>query len=185
MNEIRFHGRGGQGVVIASKILASALAREGKYVQAFPLFGGERRGAPVRAFTRVDDKPILIRSNIYKPDFVVVLDSSLLKAEDVTAGLKTDGQILINTEKGLDELTALGGFRVATVDANKIAQENRLGSRNAPIVNTAILGAFARVSNLVKVNSVLDSLGEYVHQKVIESNRKAIIEAFDQINVLR
>lgn len=185
MNEIRFHGRGGQGAVIASKILASALAREGKYVQAFPLFGGERRGAPVRAFTRVDDKPILIRSNVYKPDFVIVLDPSLLKAEDVTAGLKADGQILINTEKGLDELTDLGGFRVVAVDANKIAQENHLGTRNAPIVNTAILGAFAKMSNLVKVDSILDSLEDYVHQKVLQSNRKAIIDAFDQTTILR
>ena len=101
MIEIRFHGRGGQGAQIASRILAEACFEEGYDVQAFPYFGVERRGAPVTAFTRMDDRPIRVKSQIYKPDFVIVMDPSLLQAVDVTSGLKEGGLVMVNTTKSI------------------------------------------------------------------------------------
>src|SRR4030067_2357993 len=139
MIEIRFHGRGGQGAVTSAEILALAAIGEGKYAQAFPSFGPERRGAPVVAFCRINDQPIRIRANIYEPDIVVVLDPTLLKIVNVAAGIKPDG-IVVTTSKDSPEVVkeTLGiKNRVATVDAVKIAMEV-LG---LPITNTAMLGA--------------------------------------------
>jgi 2-oxoacid:acceptor oxidoreductase gamma subunit (pyruvate/2-ketoisovalerate family) len=179
MIEIRFHGRGGQGAVMASKILASALFKEGKYAQAFPAFGAERRGAPVMAFTRFDRKAITRRSMVYEPDHVVVLDEPILEVVDVTAGLKENGWILINTPKPPSAFSRLGQFRVATVDANRIAQENGLGSVTSPVVNTVILGAFAKITGLVGVKAVLEGIKEYVPSKP-EANVAAAKAAFEQ-----
>jgi len=179
MIEIRFHGRGGQGAVIASKILASALFKEGKYAQAFPAFGSERRGAPVMAFTRVDKKEITRRSMIYEPDHVVVLDEPILELVDVTAGLKENGWILINSPKGPASFPKLARFRVATVDANRIAAENGLGSKSSPVVNTVILGAFAKITGLVGLEAVLEGIKEYVPAK-IEANIAAAKAAYSQ-----
>jgi 2-oxoacid:acceptor oxidoreductase gamma subunit (pyruvate/2-ketoisovalerate family) len=179
MIEIRFHGRGGQGAVIASKILASALFKEGKYAQACPAFGSERRGAPVMAFTRMDKKEITRRSMIYEPDHVVVLDEPILDVVDVTAGLKEKGWILINTPKPPAAFPRLGNFRVATVDANRIAADNGLGSVSSPVVNTVILGAFARITGLVGLKAVLEGIKEYVPAK-IEANIAAAQAAYDQ-----
>jgi 2-oxoacid:acceptor oxidoreductase gamma subunit (pyruvate/2-ketoisovalerate family) len=179
MIEIRFHGRGGQGAVIASKILASALFKEGKQAQAFPAFGGERRGAPVMAFTRFDNKTITRRSMVYEPDHVVVLDESILEVVDVTAGLKDGGWILINTSKSASAFANFTRFRVATVDANRIAQENGLGSTTAPVVNTVIMGAFSKITGLVGLKTVLEGIPEYVPAKT-EANIAAAKAAFDQ-----
>ncbi len=179
MIEIRFHGRGGQGAVIASKILASALFKEGKYAQAFPAFGAERRGAPVMAFTRFDKKAITRRSQVYEPDHVVVLDEPILEVVDVTAGLKTGGGILINTPKPSSAFKKLANFRVATVDANRIAQENGLGSTTAPVVNTVILGAFAKISGLVGLKAVVEGIQENVPTKA-EANVAAAKAAYEQ-----
>jgi 2-oxoacid:acceptor oxidoreductase gamma subunit (pyruvate/2-ketoisovalerate family) len=179
MIEIRFHGRGGQGAVIASKILASALFKEGKHAQAFPAFGGERRGAPVMAFTRFDNKTITRRSMVYEPDHVVVLDESILEVVDVTAGLKDGGWILINTSKPASAFANFTRFRVATVDANRIAQENGLGSTTAPVVNTVIMGAFSKITGLVGLKTVLEGIPEYVPAKT-EANIAAAKAAFDQ-----
>jgi 2-oxoacid:acceptor oxidoreductase gamma subunit (pyruvate/2-ketoisovalerate family) len=168
MREIRFHGRGGQGAVIASNILANAAFLEGKDVQAFPFFGVERRGAPVTAFTRIDDRPIRIKFAIYNPDYVVVLDESLLKAVDVTAGLRPDGIVVVNTRR---EPTALGiaKGRLATVDATDIAISHGLGSKVAPIVNTVMLGALVAATGEVKLASVLECMGEHVPIKSEEN----------------
>jgi 2-oxoacid:acceptor oxidoreductase gamma subunit (pyruvate/2-ketoisovalerate family) len=180
MIEIRIHGRGGQGAVIASKLLASAFFKEGKYVQSFPTFGVERRGAPVAAFVRVDEEPILVRSQIYEPDHIIVLDPTLIEAIDVTKGLRDGGWILINTAKGPGEFQDLQNFRVATVDASGIAVRHRLGSKTHPIVNTAILGAFARATQLVQLDSILEAIQEEV-PIAPENNVKAAKEAFEKV----
>jgi len=180
MIEIRFHGRGGQGAVIASKLLACALFKEGKWVQSFPAFGVERRGAPVMAFLRLDDSKIFIRNNVYTPDHLVVLDPTLIDAIDVTSGLKKDGWIVINTDQKPEFFKSLDQYRVATVDANLIAGKHRLGSRASPIVNTAILGAFAKVTELVGIDSVMDSIREEVPLKP-DDNAVAAKEAYESV----
>ncbi len=183
MRELRIHGRGGQGAVIASKILATALFHEGRWVQSFPAFGVERRGAPVTAFLREDDSPILLRCEVTAPDDLIVLDATLIHAVDVTAGLKRDGLILINSPRRPEEYQGLmQRFRVATVDASEIAVRNRLGSRTQPIVNTAILGAFATVSGLVSIDSICEALHEEVPQHA-EANEQAAREAAQAVLV--
>jgi 2-oxoacid:acceptor oxidoreductase gamma subunit (pyruvate/2-ketoisovalerate family) len=177
MIEIRFHGRGGQGAVVASKILADAAFHEGKDVQSFPFFGVERRGAPVTAFARIDSKRIRLKSMIYNPDIVVVLDSTLLDAVSVTAGLKEGGIVLVNSDKSPEEL-GIKHARVAAVDATGIAVRYGLGSRASPIVNTAILGAFAKVSGLVSINAIVDAIMSEAPSKK-EANAEAAREAYN------
>lgn len=182
MEEIRFHGRGGQGAVIGSEVLAHAFFIEGEYVQAFPAFGVERRGAPVRAFCRVDRSPIHLRSQIYEPDHVIVLDSSLLESVDVTQGLKGGGTVLINGKKGFQHYRDLveERFSVSVVDAGTIAVKHRLGSAGNPIVNTAILGAFSRVTGLVGIDAVAQAIEEYVPIKKKE-NMQAARDAYERV----
>jgi 2-oxoacid:acceptor oxidoreductase gamma subunit (pyruvate/2-ketoisovalerate family) len=163
MRELRIHGRGGQGAVIASKLLAVALFKEGRWVQSFPAFGVERRGAPVTAFLRIADAPIRLRCEISEPDDLIVLDATLIGATDVTAGLKPGGLILINSSRPPEHYAKLAErFLVATVDASAIAQRNGLGSRSQPIVNTAILGAFAAASHIVSLEAVCAAIAEEV-----------------------
>lgn len=178
MIEIRFHGRGGQGTVVASKILADALAKEGNYVQAYPEFGVERRGAPVFAFIRIDSKPIFDKSKIYNPDHVVVVDPTLVEAIDVTEGLKDGGFIIINSPKKPEEFKFPARFKVFTVDATSIAVKHRLGTLAAPIVNTAITGAVIRILNLTRLDSLVEAIREGVPLKP-EDNIKAAIEAYE------
>ncbi len=180
MIEIRTHGRGGQGAVIASEILAEAFFREQKFVQAFPAFGVERRGAPVVSFTRVSDGEIRERCEIYEPDHLIVLDPVLLTTVNITAGLKEGGWIVINTNRDLTADGPLARFRLATVDANKIALKYGLGSRSAPIVNTAIVGAFAGATKLLGLAATLDAVEEFVPMRK-ENNRKAAEEAFNSV----
>ena len=181
MVEIRFHGRGGQGTVIASKILADAVSKEDKYVQAFPQFGVERRGAPVFAFIRIDDKPIYIRSKIIAPDHIIVVDPSLIDAIDVTEGLKKGAFILINTGHEPKEFQHLGkDFRVFTIDANEIAIKYKLGSKAAPIVNTAILGAVPRIFDFVKLESIMQAVRDGVPVNP-DDNAAAAKEAYDSV----
>jgi 2-oxoacid:acceptor oxidoreductase gamma subunit (pyruvate/2-ketoisovalerate family) len=170
MKEIRFHGRGGQGAVIASNILAEAAFKEGMDVQAFPYFGVERRGAPVTAFTRLDEKPIRIKFQIYNPNYVIVLDESLLKAVDVTAGFQEGGIIMVNSTR-TPEAMELEEYKVATVDATRIALDNGLGSKVAPIVNTILLGGFATATGVVKLDSILSSIPGQVPIKAEENSR--------------
>jgi 2-oxoacid:acceptor oxidoreductase gamma subunit (pyruvate/2-ketoisovalerate family) len=163
MRELRIHGRGGQGAVIASKVLAVALFREGSCVQSFPAFGVERRGAPVTAFLRIADRPVRLRCEVAAPDDVIVLDPTLVDATDVTAGLKPGGSILINSEQPPESYAGLCNlYRVATVDASAIAAAHGIGSRTQPIVNTAILGAYASWSGLVSLDAVCDAILEEV-----------------------
>lgn len=170
MRELRIHGRGGQGAVIASKVLAVALFHEGRWVQSFPAFGVERRGAPVTAFLRVDDEPIRLRCEVTAPDDLIVLDPTLVEAIDVTAGLKPGGSILINSDRDPESYAALAArFRVATVDASAVATRHGIGSKTQPIVNTAILGAFARFSGLVSLDSVCAAIREEVPNKADEN----------------
>ena len=180
MIEVRIHGRGGQGAVIASKVLADAVFREGRYVQSFPSFGVERRGAPVAAFTRIDETPVRLRCQIYSPDHVMVLDPSLMQVVDVTAGLKNGGWVLINSEQPPASFDLPSGFHVATVDANAIAIKYRLGPRTAPIVNTAILGAFARITGIVQLETVEKAVRDAVPVKP-EDNVAATREAYHAV----
>jgi 2-oxoacid:acceptor oxidoreductase gamma subunit (pyruvate/2-ketoisovalerate family) len=163
MRELRIHGRGGQGAVIASKVLAVALFREGREVQSFPAFGVERRGAPVTAFLRVADHPIRLRCEITEPDDLIVLDATLIGATEVAAGLKPGGLIVVNTERAPEELsTLIGRFRVATVDASGIATARGIGSRSQPIVNTAILGAWAAAAGFPGMDALCEAIREEV-----------------------
>jgi 2-oxoacid:acceptor oxidoreductase gamma subunit (pyruvate/2-ketoisovalerate family) len=177
MLEIRFHGRGGQGTVVASKILADALAKEGNYVQAYPEFGVERRGAPVFSFIRIDSRPIYDKSRIYTPDHVVVVDPTLVEVIDVTEGLKDNGVIIINTDKRPAEFAYPAKFRVATVDATEIAVKHKLGTLAAPIVNTAMVGAIVKILNLTRLDSLLAAIEEGVPVKP-EANKAAAEEAY-------
>jgi len=179
MIEIRFHGRGGQGTVVASKVLADAAAKEGSFVQAYPEFGVERRGAPVFAFIRIDDKPIYDKSRIYAPDHVVVVDPTLVEAIDVTDGLKDGGWIIINSDKKPAEFKFPPRFKVATINATEIAVRNKLGTLAAPIVNTAIIGAVVKIMGLTKLESLVTAIREGVPIKP-EENVQAAREAYEK-----
>lgn len=179
MIEIRFHGRGGQGTVVASKILADALAKEGNYVQAYPEFGVERRGAPVFSFIRIDNKPIYDKSKIYNPNHVVVVDPTLVEAIDVTEGLKDGGYIIINSDKSPQHFNFPERFKVFTINATEIAVKHRLGTLAAPIVNTAITGAVIKILKLTRLESLVEAIREGVPIKP-EDNIKAAIEAYER-----
>lgn len=179
MLEIRIHGRGGQGSVIASKVLAKAFFQEGHFVQAFPAFGVERRGAPVAAFIRIDDAPVRLRCNVYNPDHLIVLDQTLTETVDITEGFKDAGWILLNSPKPPDSFDYARKYKVASVDANAIANRHHLGSRSTPIVNTAILGAFARCTGLVKVESVLKAIAASVPINPAD-NQQAATDAYEE-----
>ncbi len=173
MIEIRFHGRGGQGAVTSAELLALAAIAEGKYAQAFPSFGPERRGAPVVAFCRLDDHPVRIRANIYEPDIVVVLDSTLLRIVNVAAGLKPTGIVVTNsreTPEKVKEMLKISN-RLAVVDATKIAME----SLGVPITNTTMLGSLVKASELLKKESFIHPLKERFG-RIAEKN----ISAFDR-----
>jgi len=183
MLEIRFHGRGGQGAVTAANILAVAAFKEGKYCQSFPIFGGERRGAPVLGFTRIDDRKISLRCKVYQPDHVIVLDTALMQVVDITSGLKDGAWIIINTEQAPEEIHLPTKFHIATVDAASIAVKHGLGSPQAPIVNTAILGAFSKVVEAVSLKAVLEAIREESPVKK-EENATAAREAYELVRAL-
>jgi len=180
LKEIRIHGRGGQGSVTAAQLLAHAAFVEGRWVQAFPYFGAERRGAPVKAFARISDKPILVHSQIYNPDYVIVLDHAIYKVVDVTEGLKKDGTVIINTRRRPEEVE-LKGCRIATVDATGIALELNLLVAGLPVVNTSILGAFAKATNEVNLASVLKVIGETWSGGAGEKNARAAELAYKRL----
>ncbi|MGC8816253.1 MAG: pyruvate ferredoxin oxidoreductase subunit gamma [Candidatus Hadarchaeum sp.] len=170
--EIRFHGRGGQGAVTAARLLAEAAFLEGNYCQAFPFFGAERRGAPVVAFTRINKQPIRTREQVYSPDYVVVLDPTLVEAVDVAAGLKPEGIVILNSKKVPENLE---GKKIAVVDATKIAIEN-LG---IPITNTTMLGALARATGVVSLESISKVI-EKRFGKLAEKNISAAKRAYEE-----
>jgi len=181
IKEIRIHGRGGQGGVTAAEMLARAAFKEGKWVQAFPFFGAERRGAPVKAFARISEEPILIRSQVYNPDYVMVLDSTLLDVVDVAEGLKKGGILVINTTKKPEEFKKLKGYRVATVDATGIALELKLLVAGLPVLNTPMLGAFAKATEEVKLENVMATIQEEWPGAVGERNAKAAALAYEKL----
>lgn len=185
--EIRWHGRGGQGAKTASLLLADAAFNTGKYIQGFPEYGPERMGAPITAYNRIGNTPIRIHSNIYEPDYVVVVDDSLLEAVDVTAGLKPDGAIVINTTKSGNELKSLlNGYTgdVYTIDARKISLET-LGKY---FPNTPMLAAIVKVSGVIEEKDFLaDMEGSFKHKfakkpEVIDGNMKALEMALKEVN---
>ncbi len=182
MIEIRMHGRGGQGGVVAAKILASAIFKEGRFAQSFPSFGVERRGAPVLAFTRVDDKPVRLRTAIYEPDHLVVLDSTLIKSTNVFSGLKDGGTILVNSSTPIGVFNFPEGYAVAAVDAADIAVRHNLGTRSIPIVNTAILGAFSKFTGVVGIEAVVEAIREGVPM-MPDENAAAAVEAFETVKL--
>lgn len=177
MIEIRFHGRGGQGAVTAAEILAKSAFEDGKYSQAFPFFGVERRGAPVMAFTRIDKEPIKRRYQVYNPDYVVVLDEGLLDVVDVFSGLKDNGCVVLNTSKDFKR----DDIDVHTIDATGIALET-LGR---PIVNTVMLGAFAGVTGLITLDSLIKIIKETFPGKIGDRNAEAAKIAYEKMKQSR
>lgn len=178
--EIRIHGRGGQGGVTAAELLARAAFKEGKQVQAFPFFGAERRGAPVKTFARISDEPILIRSQVYNPHYVIVLDSTLVQVVNVAEGLEKDGIVMINTAKKPDDFD-LAGYRVAVVDATGIALNLNLVVAGLPVVNTPMLGAFARATQEVTLDSVMAAIKEEWAGATGEKNAKGAALAYEEL----
>lgn len=181
MIEIRFHGRGGQGAVTSAELLALAAIHEGKYAQAFPSFGPERRGAPVVAFCRISDEPIRVRANIYEPDIVVVLDASLLKIVNVAAGLKADGLIVTTSKEPPEKVKEFLNVpnRIGVVNASKIALEI-LG---LPITNTTMLGSVVKASGLVKKESFVPPFKERFG-RIAEKNIAAFERAYQETVVV-
>ena len=188
--EIRWHGRGGQGAKTASLLLADAAFNTGKFIQGFPEYGPERMGAPITAYNRISVNPIRIHSNIYEPDFVVVVDDTLLSSVDVTAGLKKEGAIVINTTKTIDELKPLlKGYegRVFAIDARTVSEE-ALGKY---FPNTPMLASIVKVSEVMSEEDFIkDMEGSFKHKfakkpEVIEGNMKALTLALEQVKQLQ
>ncbi len=181
MIEIRLHGRGGQGAVTSAELLALAAIQEGKYAQAFPSFGPERRGAPVVSFCRIDDEPIRLRTNITNPDLVMVLDPSVLRLVNVLSGLKEDGILVTNTKYSGEQIRKeLGIFHsLGTVNATKIAQEE-LG---VPITNTTMLGSLLKARQIVDPDSLIEPLKKRF-RRVVERNIRAFKRAYEETIVI-
>lgn len=177
MKEIRIHGRGGQGSVTAAELIAVAAFEDGKWSQAFPYFGTERRGAPVTAFARLSDKQIRIRSQVYQPDYVIVQDPSLIHAVDVASGIKDDGLIIVNSELKPSELKLTTKATIKCIDATKLALE----VIGLPIVNTALLGAFAGATGEIRLESVNTAIKNRFPGKVGEKNVAAVKRAFEMM----
>jgi pyruvate ferredoxin oxidoreductase gamma subunit/2-oxoisovalerate ferredoxin oxidoreductase gamma subunit len=180
MQEVRFHGRGGQGTVVASILLAEAFFSAGYHVQSFPAFGVERRGAPVEAYLRIDSQKIRLRTSITAPDCVLVQDSHLLATVDVTRGLKQDGRILINMPADGPHADAMSGFRSARVDATRIGVEHGLGTRTHPMVNTAMVGAFARIMEALPLDCVTRAIKAHIAVEP-ERNIAAAVQAYETV----
>jgi pyruvate ferredoxin oxidoreductase gamma subunit len=180
VKEIRIHGRGGQGAVTTGQILASAAFYDGKQSQTFPMFGLERMGAPVKAFVRTDDKQINIRNEVYLPDYVIVLDPSLVHSENIAKGTKKGGKILINSNKNPEDFGLKGDFEVHTIDASCIATE----IFGKPIINTIMIGAFAKMTGEITLESLKKSIDEIFigrKGKDIADKKKAVEEAFKKV----
>ncbi len=171
LKEIRIHGRGGQGAVTSSQVLAVAAFRDGKYCQSFPNFGVERRGAPVEAFARISDKPINVRQHVYEPDYVIVLDSTLTETVGVAAGAKEGGTIIINSDRKAEEFKLKTKAKIKTIDVTKTAMEI-IGK---PFVNVAVLGAFAAITGEVSLEAISAAIDQEFASKakIGELNKKA------------
>jgi len=185
ITEIRWHGRGGQGTVTAAKVFADACLSSGRYVQAFPEYGPERSGAPLRAYNRIADTPLRLHCPVTKPDIIVVADPTLLDAINVAEGAKEHAQFLVNTNLSPQEvrkkLNALPSQKVYTVNATKIALE----TIGRPLPNAALVGAMARISKLVDLNTVLEdvkkSFDKKFSQKIIDGNLEATRRGYEEV----
>lgn len=178
MIEVKFRGRGGQGAVIASEILGRSLFLEGKWPQAFSLFGGERRGAPVFGFLRVDDTPILLKCQIKNPDHEIIFDLALADQQEVFRELKPGGIVLINTNHDIESFREWRRFKVGLTNASAIARSAGLGDT----FNTAILGAYIRLTGLVKMETLLSVVRGTVPSKV-EANVQALQRAYEEVKI--
>jgi 2-oxoacid:acceptor oxidoreductase gamma subunit (pyruvate/2-ketoisovalerate family) len=182
--EIVFHGRGGQGSVTAANLLVAAALKDGnKGVQAFPFFGAERRGAPVRAFARISEEEINLRSEIYNPDIVIVLDESIMDIVDVLKGLKKNGKILINTTKDPKDFDFSKKYTVATIDATGVAIKQGILVGGIPVVNTPILGAVPRILDRVTLKSIQETVKGKWKSDLATKNVNATQDAYDQVEV--
>jgi len=180
MIEVRWHGRGGQGAVTSVELLAQAAIAAGKYAQGFPSFGPERRGAPVAAFTRVADNKINVRSGIYEPDVVLVLDSSLIGLINVTEGLKPDGKLIVNTQKTPEEVRRALNYNgtLAIVDGTGIARREM----GVPIANTTMIGALLKVTGILELEAMKESI-EHRFGRIAQKNLNAMKRAYDEIKI--
>ena len=180
MIEVRWHARGGQGAVTSVELLAVAAISAGNYAQGFPSFGPERRGAPVAAFTRIDDKKINVRSGIYEPDVVLILDASLIGLVNVTDGLKPGGKMIVNTTKSPDEIRKILNFSgtVATVDGTGIARKEM----GVPIANTTMIGALLKVTGVMGLDAMKESV-EHRFGRIAQKNLNAMKRAYDEIKI--
>ena len=178
MKEIRVHARAGQGAITTATILANAAFEDGKYALSFPTFGAARMGAPMNAFVRIGDAPIRVRSQIYKPDYVLVQDPSLLKGYDVVAGLKADGLAVINSAKAPSDLTLKTKAKVITVGATRIAKEI-MG--RADRVNSALIGAFVAAAGELSLESLEKSINTRFSGTPAEDNWKALLAGYNEV----
>ena len=177
--EIRWHGRGGQGAITAAKITAQAAYIQGyQGVTAAPSFGAERRGVPVSASTRISREPIMVMSQVERPDVVIVLDDTLLKEQDVTDGLSKGGWLVVNSRQSPAELNVNDSFNIATADATSVCQKLGLIVAGLTVVNTAILGAFVRATEMVDIASIEKVIRERFSNSVIDINLAAIMKTY-------
>ena len=184
--DIRWHGRGGQGTVTAAKIVAQAAYFKGyRGVMATPSFGAERRGAPVSASTRISPEPVMIVSQVEKPNVVVVLDHTLLQYPEVTEGLGKGGWLVVNSWQDPEELGIKADFDIATADATGVCRELGLMASGLAIVNTAILGALLHVTKMVDMTSLQRALKERFSNKDIDVNLTAIMKTYDITKIKR
>lgn len=184
MIELRIHGRGGQGAVVASKTLAQAAFLAGRYVQSYPDYGVERRGAPVVAFARIAEPgdDLFVRQDIREPNHLLVLDATLLDTANPLAGLRHGGWVVVNTPDPPAALGIVPRFHVATVNATAIAMRHGLGTAAQPVVNTAILGAFVRATGIVDLAELLKAIEHEVPVKE-EENCRAATDAYEQVTL--
>ncbi len=181
MIEIRMLGRGGQGAYISAEMLAAAFVKEGKYATAFPMFGGERRGAPVNVFVRFDNKPIRLRSQIYYPDCCIITDPLLGNSPDALKGLKSGGVVVMNQPRQPEDKPHQNTDVFATVDATGIAIEET----GRPITNTVMLGALIKATGWVKLESILETFKQYFNQKLFESNIRCARRGTEETKVIQ
>ena len=180
MFEIRMLGRGGQGAYMSAEMLAAALVKAGKYATAFPMFGGERRGAPVNVFVRFDDKPIRLRSQVYYPDCCIVTDPVLARGPDVLKGLKPGGVVVMNLPKVPDARPHENARLLSVVDATGIA----LQETGRPITNTVMLGAFVHATGCVELDSICDVFKSYLDARLVEGNIRCARRGMEESKII-
>jgi 2-oxoacid:acceptor oxidoreductase gamma subunit (pyruvate/2-ketoisovalerate family) len=178
--EIRFHGRGGQGAVLAARMLASACAAEGKCVASFPMYGFERRGMPVVAFTRFSDEPIREKTQIYTPDCLMVIDPTLLALKNLWDGLKEDGVLILNSPKALEKPPVPNLKTLGVINATQVA----LCEIGRDIPNTCLIGALAKVTGWVKLESVLQGLADYLEGDMLKRNLRNAERGYHEVEVI-